>query len=336
MNEKKLERDDLLLGIEKNAGQILDHEHPWTVARYDGKGFSQLTKQYARPFDPVIGDAMIQACLAIAQEMAPRFIYTTSDEISVFWHTNRAANQHPPFGNKQQKIVSIGAAAATAGFLSSHKPVKAPLFDGRAMTFVDNNLTLQYLRSRQMSGKTNSVASLAQEHFSHTELNKVGIGKMLEMLEGTERPWESMPAQYRYGLVFFREMFTVPALDGGTADRHRWACRSAKDFDFTTVGLAVDENDVPPAYMPDGIPQWTPSQFKLVADKVREIFGVELQHPSKDFRSLSDVWWYRIPFSGEIDEAFALREKFDDWCISDMPPELFRYAMVDFVFNKEL
>ena len=60
----------------------------YIVARLDGRGFTQLTKdihQFQAPFDPRFRDLMLGAAEALVTEFNAIYAYTQSDEISLLF-----------------------------------------------------------------------------------------------------------------------------------------------------------------------------------------------------------------------------------------------------------
>lgn len=201
----------------------------WVCSRFDGKNFSKLTKDFDRPFDIQVADAMDAAVRTMFHIMVPSLAYTVSDEISLIWKVDRANGQQLPWGGDIQKIASIGAAAATLGASGVlPAPRYTAVFDGRVFAVNSKEEAVEYLRTRFVSGKKNSIASLAQTMFSQKKLHGVPTKEMLKMItdERPDKDWSTYPDEYRFGMCYFKEAFQIDGPDGPVT-RHRLTKLSA-------------------------------------------------------------------------------------------------------------
>lgn len=192
------------------------------VARFDGKGFSGLVRnpRFSRPFDKSICSGMHAAAECIIKNLTPDFVYQVSDEISAFFIARPEAGSQLPFGGKEAKICSIGASAAGTAFsLSIGGPA---LFDGRAFECSAEQMP-DYLASRLKSGFKNSVSQLAGEHFSARALHGKKSADKIEMLLGIGIDYNSMPEDFKFGRIWFKERQQVWSEHAGMEiSRNRW------------------------------------------------------------------------------------------------------------------
>ncbi|MBE1487774.1 tRNA(His) guanylyltransferase Thg1 family protein [Plantactinospora soyae] len=87
----------------------------WTVIRLDGRTFSRFTEQhFDKPFDPRFSELMTGTARTLLTELAGRYAYTESDEISLLLPPDTAL-----FGGTVEKLVSISAGLASATFTSA-------------------------------------------------------------------------------------------------------------------------------------------------------------------------------------------------------------------------
>ncbi|MBF9134352.1 tRNA 5'-guanylyltransferase [Plantactinospora sp. S1510] len=115
----------------------------WAVIRLDGRSFSRFTEEhFEKPFDPRFGELMVGTAQTLLTELAGRYAYTESDEISVLL---------PPdftlFGRSVEKLVSISAGIASAAFTrAAGEPAH---FDARIWLGVDVTDVADYFSWRQ-------------------------------------------------------------------------------------------------------------------------------------------------------------------------------------------
>jgi tRNA(His) guanylyltransferase len=160
--------------------------------RVDGRAFHTFTRHCVKPFDPWLMDAMVAAAVETSREMAGfRIAYHQSDEVTFVLTDFDEHDTEGWFGYNQNKLVSITASLFTAHFndvyrttaptapMASSRPLA--VFDARAFAVpvhdAPNNLVW-----RQQDWERNSLAMLAQCHFSHTELHGMKRADMHEML----------------------------------------------------------------------------------------------------------------------------------------------------------
>jgi len=174
------------------------------LIRVDGRSFHTFTKQFNRPFDPIITNAMDRTMEALMQECQGSVLgYVQSDEISILLQTDARPETQAWFGGKVQKICSIAAAVATASFnielartagvpadatgFGTHR-LFAAHFDARCwnMPWAD---VANYFLWRYKDATRNSVSAYARSMFSHKELNKKSVLEMKEMIESRVTGW---------------------------------------------------------------------------------------------------------------------------------------------------
>ena len=110
------------------------------IVRVDGRAFHTLTRRMEKPFDARMTNAMDSAASAMAKAM-PSVVatYTQSDEISAIIaipEQDRPIRQEEiiPFAGRVQKLASVMASAAAAGFARSMPDAPGiAVFDGRVI-----------------------------------------------------------------------------------------------------------------------------------------------------------------------------------------------------------
>ena len=177
----------------------------YAVVRVDGKGFSKYTKKLEQPFDKKFTADMRETALYLAKNIdGAHLAYTQSDEISVVFSDLAGENTEWWFGGQVQKIVSIVAAMATAKFNSLRPEDGLALFDARVHT-LDSDQVFEYLDWRQRDAIKNSISMLASHYFSHRQLQGVGTGDRLSMLNNSGIAWMDEADAVRQGTLIKRE-----------------------------------------------------------------------------------------------------------------------------------
>ena len=206
----------------------------YTIIRLDGKAFHTYTKGCVKPFDTDLATAMATAAESLCKEaQGSRFAYVQSDEISVLLTDFFSTTTEAWFNGNAQKIVSVSSSIVTAVFNAAMPTVqKTAYFDARVFTIPDPVEVENYFVWRQMDCKRNSIAGLAQAHFSHRELQGKSGDQMQEMLfqeRGINWAKDTHP-NFRNGTVVYNKMQIIPnAMDKETV-RHAWTWNTAPIF----------------------------------------------------------------------------------------------------------
>lgn len=232
-------------GYESVAQPVLMHRTP-VIVRVDGKNFSKLTRSMHKPFDRRLLECMTAAASRLVQEAQNcRMAYYQSDEISLLLTDFRTLNTSPWFDNQVQKICSISAALATAGFaerfeevfnrdVPKDKQAKAfPVFDARCFNLPREEVS-NYFVWRQRDAERNSVSMAAQANFSHKELHGVNRVQMMDMLmlkKGIN--WNDYEPAFKRGKILVKESTEVSSVVNGSevrALRSKWVAHDAPIF----------------------------------------------------------------------------------------------------------
>lgn len=206
----------------------------YTLVRLDGKAFHTYTRGLVRPFDVDLSfDMQVAAAKLCEQAMGAQFAYVQSDEISVLL-TDFASNQTEAwFDGNVQKIVSVSASIVTARFNQMRGPVpdgKQPAyFDARVFTIPDPTEVENYFIWRQQDCIRNSVAALAQAHFSHKELQGKSGSQMQDMLHEIGINWAYENANFKNGVLVYRRHY-VANRGALPVPRSMWTSRPAPVF----------------------------------------------------------------------------------------------------------
>lgn len=157
------------------------------LARLDGRAFHTFCQGLHWPYDKRLHQLMVDVTCYLVAETNALVGYTQSDEISLVWF-NKDPTSETLFGGRANKMATVIAAMATAKFvrlLPDRIPEKAealPVFDGRVWAVPNKAEAANVFLWRELDATRNSIASVAQAHFSHEELHGKNTNEIQEML----------------------------------------------------------------------------------------------------------------------------------------------------------
>ena len=166
------------------------------IVRIDGRAFHTYTKQSGLavskqgndPFSEVIRDAMIEAAVALIDDISgAELAYIQSDEISLLVQDDATFTTQPWFGKVLAKVTSVSASIAAAHFNRNierrvgDSSLKLAYFDARAFVLSWEEVN-NYFLWRQNDATKNSISMLAQFHFPHNRLQGMNGSHMQDLL----------------------------------------------------------------------------------------------------------------------------------------------------------
>ena len=184
------------------------------IIRVDGKAFHTFTKRCLRPFDAHLMDTMDHTAQLLCNEIQGSVCaFVQSDEISVLLCDYKKRDSDAWFDYNVQKMASIAAATATAGFnyyYGGHPDGKLATFDARCFSIPDLVEVTNYFVWRQKDCERNSLQMVAQNMFSHKELHGKSCAAMHEMLHSKGCNWNNFTVrEKRGGLIIPGEQGTL-------------------------------------------------------------------------------------------------------------------------------
>lgn len=227
MNIKK-DRDPLGTRIKENYENRNRYSLPrrtYTIIRLDGCHFHSYTKNLNKPFDKGLYEDIDNSIIAIMPQIQGAvFAYTQSDEISILL-TDFATNTTDAwFDGNLQKMCSVSSSMMTAEFNrhrlvracgiesgDKYKKTKLAYFDSRVFTIPDRTEVMNYFVWRNQDCSRNSVSMLAQQHFSHGELQSKNTPEMHEMLHKINVNWATdLSDGEKNGRLIVKEFYYKP------------------------------------------------------------------------------------------------------------------------------
>lgn len=218
--------------------------------RIDGKAFHTFTRGFQKPFDEVLGNAMIRTMEHLCKNIQGCvFGYTQSDEISLLLIDYQKLNSSAWFDYEIQKICSIAASMATVAFnkyfedevnlwfdrISSdvHHDMgvedwdlyktyfkaieRGAMFDARCFN-IPKEEACNLIYWRQLDATRNSIQMVGQANYSHSVLQGMccnNIKTLLEVDKGII--WGNYPTRWKRGTAWRRDIgidYDMPILKG--------------------------------------------------------------------------------------------------------------------------
>ena len=212
--------------------------------RIDGKAFHTFTRGFDKPFDKVLGNAMVATMKYLCENIQGCvFGYTQSDEITLILIDYQKFTSSAWFDYEVQKMCSIAASMATMEFnrrfneevnnwyytcpidiskddlfytyVNSIK--KGAMFDARCFN-IPKEEVCNLVYWRQLDATRNSIQMVGQANFSHNELqncscNDIQNKLMLEKLIN----WNNYETRWKRGVAWRKDIgidFEMPILRG--------------------------------------------------------------------------------------------------------------------------
>jgi Uncharacterized conserved protein len=146
------------------------------ILRLDGRSFHSFSKEYEKPYDEKFAGYFIETARALIADsgLSPRFAYTFSDEISLYFDT-------AVFENRVEKLNSVAAGFASSAF-TIISGADAPIsFDSRVIP-VTKELAPDYFSWRQAEAWRNHINGYAQKILTNEGMSASAAQKKLDGL----------------------------------------------------------------------------------------------------------------------------------------------------------
>ena len=240
-------RDDLGTRMKEFYEQVpktrLTRRTPVAI-RIDGKAFHTFTRGFDKPFDKVLGNAMVATMKYLCENIQGCvFGYTQSDEITLILIDYQKFTSSAWFDYEVQKMCSIAASMATMAFNKAFNeevndwyytcPVdsskddlfcayvnsikKGAMFDARCFN-IPKEEVCNLIYWRQLDATRNSIQMVGQAYFSHNELQNKSCKDIQEMLHwGRGIDWSYYPTRWKRGVAWRKNCgvdFEMPILKG--------------------------------------------------------------------------------------------------------------------------
>ena len=203
------------------------------IIRIDGKAFHTFTKNFNKPYDEAIGNAMVGTMKYLCENIQGCvFGYTQSDEITLVLVDYQTFNTAAWFDYEVQKMCSVSASMATMQFnklftefarkeiskqfnanystakitkVYSKAIAKGAMFDSRVFNIPKEEVT-NCILWRQQDATRNSIEALGRSFFSSKQLYKKNTSQIQDMLmEMFNINWNNSPTSFKRGVACFKE-----------------------------------------------------------------------------------------------------------------------------------
>jgi tRNA(His) 5'-end guanylyltransferase len=217
--------------------------------RIDGKAFHTFTRGFQKPFDEVLGNAMVRTMEYLCKNIQGCvFGYTQSDEITLLLIDYQTLDTDAWFEYEVQKMCSISASMATMAFNKyfysevlkwydktiadnifqeqenvklmktyQNAAEKGAMFDSRVFN-IPKEEACNLVYWRQLDATRNSIQMVGQANFSHSELQGCSCNVIQDMLhEQRGINWNDFPTRWKRGTAWTRARgvdYEMPILKG--------------------------------------------------------------------------------------------------------------------------
>lgn len=191
------------------------------VIRLDGRSFHTISAGCSKPFDEKFSDLFIKTAEMLFNKsgLSPDFIYTFSDEISLFI-------TKPVFDCRVEKLVSVSAGFASSAFTAAASSDAPLAFDARIVP-VSKDQFPAYLAWRQAEAWRNHINGYCQKLLTDTglsaaaaqkKLNGLSAEKLHELAYSKGINLAKTPAWERRGIALYRGTETKDGRNPITGD----------------------------------------------------------------------------------------------------------------------
>ena len=202
--------------------------------RIDGKAFHTFTRGFQKPFDEVLGNAMVETMKYLCTNIQGCvFGYTQSDEITLILVDYQTHETDAWFDYEIQKLCSVSASMATMAFnrfflnelhdylynlprkdngelykedyqqscIYDSAIDRGAMFDARCFN-IPKEEVCNLIYWRQLDATRNSIQMVGQANFSHSELQGKSCNDIQDMLhEQKGINWNDYPIRWKRGVA---------------------------------------------------------------------------------------------------------------------------------------
>ncbi|HJJ48628.1 MAG TPA: tRNA 5'-guanylyltransferase [Methanocorpusculum sp.] len=149
------------------------------ILRLDGRSFHAFSKEFAKPYDETFSGFFVTAARALIEDsgLSPRFAYTFSDEISLYFDTE-------VFDNRVEKLNSVAAGFVSSAFTIASGSKSPVSFDSRVIP-ITKELAPDYFAWRQAEAWRNHINGYAQKLLCDSGFSASAAQKKLDGLNAS-------------------------------------------------------------------------------------------------------------------------------------------------------
>lgn len=217
------------------------------IIRIDGKAFHTFTKclkhyddslQHS-PYSQKMYQVMSATCQVLFSNVQnAQFVYSQSDEISIFLKDWTRLESQQWFDGNVQKITSVSASIATAAFNFAfdryvrhpESPYDLAFFDARVYNVPEAEV-VNYFIWRQQDASRNSVQMWGRHFFSHKQLHEKNNSEIQDMMmfhHGVN--WNDVPTWQKRGFAVYGNPNLMDSTSPCTVDEEIPIFTQDRDF----------------------------------------------------------------------------------------------------------
>ena len=154
------------------------------IVRLDGHKFSTFTRDFKKPFDDVIGDAMKNVTVDLMSRFNAYTGYTQSDEITLFIPSRRGDCKQHYYNGRVQKLNSLITSFTTMKFieyLQNNNTSKTAMFDCRVYSVYTQEDVFSEFLERMRNAERNSKSVFAHTYCPHKCLQNLNGQEMIDL-----------------------------------------------------------------------------------------------------------------------------------------------------------
>lgn len=217
------------------------------IVRIDGKAFHSFTRGLKKPFDEIFVKSMQDTMKYLCENVQGCVLgYCQSDEITLVLVDYQNRETSAWFDNNIQKMVSVSASMATVAFNNAfwnnftdyinenqiddlkfiemmyQTKLWSAMFDSRVFTLPKEEV-VNCLIWRQQDATRNSIQSVGQANFSHTQLHSKNCSDIQDMLmleKGIN--WNDFPTHLKRGSCCIKKPFVINDGTDQETIRNKW------------------------------------------------------------------------------------------------------------------
>lgn len=236
---------------EYKTRKYLERKSP-VIIRIDGKAFHSFTRGMKKPFDEIFVKSMQDTMKYLCEGIQGCVLgYTQSDEITLVLVDYQNEEVCAWFDNNIQKMASVSASMATMAFNqyfainyydlenemyeawnvtdkemqyvdTLRKKLHTAMFDSRVFTLPKEEV-VNCLIWRQQDAIRNSIQSVGQANFSHSQLHGKNCSDIQDMLISEKNiNWSDYPTHLKRGSCCIKKPFVINEGTEQETIRNKW------------------------------------------------------------------------------------------------------------------
>ena len=219
----------------------------YALVMLDGRSFSKvIKKRFKLPFDEQFIEIMNSTAAYVCSKVqGAKFAYIQSDEISILLTDFDTPETDSFFSNRLCKILSIIPSIATGYFnkrlfqLYPDEDIEPVQFDAKAWNVPTFNDVYAWFLYRQLDCIRNSKQQVAQQYFSHKQLEDKSADEQVQLLKDSKTVdwWHDFNDGEKFGRFVWKEVeIKTNEFSPKPFERHIWKSKYAWELSNKDYG----------------------------------------------------------------------------------------------------